>query len=83
MWALSRPGNEARIDVDGNPVTEFLPAVCKVISHSVKLLPVFCLKRLLFPSILRIVVYGRLTGAQVPFRGAVYMTQHIINESIN
>ena len=30
--------------------------------------------RLLFPSILRIVVYGCLTGVQVPIRGAVYMT---------
>ena len=30
--------------------------------------------RLLFPSILRIVVYGCLTGVQVPVRGAVYTT---------
>ena len=39
MWALSRLGNVARIDGDGNPVPEFLPAVCKVISPPVKLLP--------------------------------------------
>ena len=38
MWALSRLGNVARIDVDGNPVPEFLPAESKVISHPVKLL---------------------------------------------
>ena len=38
MWALSRLGNVARINGDGNPVAEFLPAERKVISHPVKLL---------------------------------------------
>ena len=41
-----RLGNVARIDVDGNPVAEFLPAESKVISHQSNFFRQFCLKRL-------------------------------------
>ena len=62
---LSRLGNVARVDGDGNPVLEFLPAVRKVISHPVKLLP-----EVLSETALAAVAGQRHLGEVLTFRHA-------------